>query len=360
MLDRVPRAPFSPVSPVSPVWPLWPLSPLWPLWIVSLVACSAAPPVLDGERPPGARVQPTPTLAAAALATPSCVDDATPFAIETLREHVVALASPALDGRFPGTPGDAAARARIAQRFRCLGLAAAGDGDGYEQAFTDPAGHATANVIGYVRGATKPDEIIIVGAHHDHLGGGYLGANDNASGVATLLAIAQAVRQHDAAPARTIAFVTFGAEEQGLVGSSYFVAHPPAELPLAHVVQLVNLDMIGSYASKRAVYAFGAFARQPARTILARLDDAFPRLRVGIGGHSVRGDQLAFCQAGIPYVFFWTPDGPCYHERCDTAAQLDLPHMAQIAELAGGLVRELAATDVDLVASKAKIGCFGR
>ncbi|MBA3398021.1 MAG: M28 family peptidase [Deltaproteobacteria bacterium] len=340
-----------------------------PIVLAFVTACSSkamphASPEAGALRPV---VASPPTVAAdagtdAAVAA-SCVDDARPFDPATLRANLELLASPALDGRAPGTPGDVAARTLIAERFRCLGLVPAGDvrGDdtGYEQAFT-AAGKPTANVIGYLRGATKPDEIIVVGAHHDHLGGGHLGANDNASGVAAVLAVAQSIRQRPEAPARTIAFVTFGGEEQGLLGSLHYVANPPAALPLARVVQYINIDMIGSHASTDAVHAFGAFAKQPARAILARLDDSFPTLNVGLGGHSVRGDQVGFCRRGIPYVFFWTPDNRCYHERCDTVDKLDLPHLAQIAELAGGLVDELARTSVDLVASKAKIGCFGR
>ena len=285
----------------------------------------------------------------------SCVADGKPYDVKALRARLTALAAPALDGRAPGTAGDKAARALIVERFRCLGLTPGGDGDGYEQAFAK-----TANVVGYIAGATKPEEIVIVGAHHDHLGDGHLGANDNASGVVGLLAIAQAVAQRKPKPARTIAFVTFGAEEEGLVGSTHFVAHPPSKLPLAKVVQYINLDMIGSHASRRAVYAFGAFRRQPSAAVLAGLARKFPKLNVRIGGHSVRGDHHGFCKQNIPYVFFWTPDARCYHNKCDTADKIEYARLAEIADLAGRLAIELADGKRDLVASKQKIGCFGR
>ena len=284
-----------------------------------------------------------------------CITDGKPYDIGRLRARLTALAAPALDGRAPGTEGDKAARALIVERFRCLGLTPAGDGDGYEQAFGN-----TANVVGYLRGSSKPEEIVVVGAHHDHLGDGHLGANDNASGVVGLLAIAQAVAQRETKPARTIAFVTFGAEEEGLVGSSHFVAHPPAKLPLAKVVQYINLDMIGSHASKRAVYAFGAFRRQPAASLLAALARKFPKVNVRVGGHSVRGDHHGFCKQNIPYVFFWTPDARCYHQKCDTADKIDYARLADIADLAGRLAIGLADSKHDLAASKQKIGCFGR
>jgi len=287
----------------------------------------------------------------AAISSESCVEDGE----AGLRKGIERLASPDLDGRAAGSEGDALARAFVAERFRCLGLEPGGKSGRYEQPFV-AGGKATANVVGYVKGsdATVGSEIILVGAHHDHLGGGFLGANDNASGVVALLAIAQAVRQHGP-PRRTLAFVTFGAEEAGLLGSAELVAHPPAALPLDRVVEVVNLDMVGSYASRDVVYAFGTFPGLPSRTILGAL--RHPRLHVGLGGHSVRGDQVAFCRRGIPYTFFWTPDTRCYHERCDTAERIDYAHMADIAALAGDLVEHLANDDIDLIESKRRRGC---
>jgi hypothetical protein len=243
----------------------------------------------------------------------SCVAVGEPYDQKTLAARVAFLASKELGGRVPGSDGDRAARAFIAERFRCLGLSPAGDGGGYEQAFTDGEKRDTANVIGFVKGsdAEVGDEIILVGAHHDHIGGKLLGANDNASGVVALLAIAQHVRQRDAAPRRTIAFVTFGAEEQGMIGSEYFAKHAPPELPIDKVVQLVNLDMVGSHGSKGFVAAMGTFRKLYARELLAKLDDRFPKLRVGLGGRAYRSDHLPFCNRDIPYVFFWTPDKRC-------------------------------------------------
>jgi hypothetical protein len=326
--------------------------------LAALAACSTVHSEPNDRAPSATKPVAKPGQAAVAEAT-SCVDDAKPFDVDVMRARLEALADPELDGRAPGTDGDVAARALIAERFRCLGLTTAGS-DGYQQAFDDANGKPTANVIGFIKGSSKPEEIILVGAHHDHLGGGFYGANDNASGVVGLLAIAQHVAQLDTKPARTIAFATWGAEEQGLIGSTFFIAHPPSELPLDNIVQYINIDMIGSHASKKSVAAFGAFAKQPSKAILAKLDDGFPKVNLGIGGHSVRGDHHGFCKKNIPYVFFWTPDKRCYHERCDLAENIDYPRMADIAQIAGGLATQLADSATDLVASKKKIGCFGR
>lgn len=322
-----------------------------------LVAVAACAPAHSDERAPTPVARPVTPVAEAPK---RCIDDAKPFDPAVMRGRLEVLASKEWDGRAPGTAGDKAARALIAERFRCLGLAPAGDDDTYEQAFETRAGVATANVIGMIEGSSKPKEIVVVGAHHDHLGGGHLGANDNASGVVGLLAIAQSVAQRETKPARTIVFVTFGAEEAGLLGSLHFTASPPKRVPLDQVVQYINLDMIGSHKSTNAVAAFGAFRKQPSKKLLEQLDDKFPKVNLGIGGHSVRGDHINFCAKKIPYIFFWTHDRRCYHETCDTADKIDYPRMADIAQIANGLVVGLADTETDLVASKKKIGCFGR
>lgn len=340
--------------------------------VALLIACSHAvddPALRTAPSSPVFAPVAAPAAFAAAAPVPappptptSCVDDGKPFDAHLLRARLDVLASKELDGRVPGSDGDRAARAHIVERFRCLGLVPAGSGGSFEQPFDDDQRRATANVVGYIAGtdAKVGSEIILIGAHHDHLGNGHLGANDNASGVTALLAIAQAVKQKEQAPKRTLAFVTFGAEEQGMIGSAFFAANPPAALPMSQVVQLINLDMVGSHASKKYVAAMGTFARMPSRKLLDKLDDAYPKLHVGLGGRASRSDHLPFCERGIPYVFFWTPDARCYHETCDTPDAIDLPRMADIASLAGELAWGLAQSELDLAASRDKLGCHGR
>jgi hypothetical protein len=316
---------------------------------VLAIGCSApkaSPSARVAEVPIDARID-APIDASIDAAPPSCVDDGDPFAPATIHARVAALADPALDGRAPGTAGDRTARAIVVDRFACLGLAPAFPG--YTQPFDD-----TANVVGYLPGETP--EIIVVGAHLDHLGDHHLGANDDASGVAGMLAIAQAIAARRVKPHRTIVFAAFGAEELGMHGSTYFVAHMPAALPIANVVYDVNLDMIGTHASQREVIALGDFPRQPARAILDRLT-AHTRLNVVPGGRGVGSDHEPFCTLGIPYIFFWTPDARCYHATCDTIANLDDVHTAPIAALAADLVSELATASFT---SQRTIGCDGR
>jgi len=310
--------------------------------------------------PPEAPPAPSPEASATKPAEVGCIDDGPPYEVAALRDRVRSLASPELDGRASGSPGDVAARTRLAERFRCLGLVPAGNDGSYEQPFTAD-GHATANLVGYLPGddAAVGNDIILVGAHHDHLGEGHLGANDNASGAVALLAIAQAIRQRGK-PHRTIAFALFGGEELGLYGSAYFAAHPPAPLPLDRIVYDINLDMVGSYGSTGAVYAMGTFRGLAGTAIVKALAAEHPALHVGVGGRGTGSDHEAFCKASVPYVFFWTPDKRCYHKRCDTIDQLDAAHLGEIAAFAGALTERLSDSPDNLAGARTRLGCTGR
>ncbi|MFT3698394.1 MAG: M20/M25/M40 family metallo-hydrolase [Kofleriaceae bacterium] len=262
-----------------------------------------------------------------ATAAADCPDD--------MMADLKALSSKELDGRAPGTDGDVKARALVVDRMKCLGL------DPQVQTFDK-----TANVIGTLKGTS--DEIVIVSAHLDHLGNGHLGANDDASGVAALLHIAAQIKN----PTRTIVFAAFGDEESGMVGSHYFAKHPLVDLD--HVVQFVELDMVGSYASADLVAAMGAFKGFGSRAVLDKRLKEFPKLHVSAGGKARGSDFEPFCELGVPYVFFWTPDHRCYHETCDTFDRIDQKHMIEIVKLATAFVQDLADTDTTL---RTKKGC---
>jgi len=335
------------------------MAPRRTLVLMALAACAQPGHAEEAPAPAPARAPVAPPPPAAPpltpTAPPSCIAG-TLYDVAMMRERVTLLAAPELEGRFPGTPGDARARAFIAEQFACLGLVPAGTDGSFEQPFTED-GDATANLLGYVKGSDADGDIIVIGAHLDHLGGGYLGANDNASGVVALLAIAQAVQQRATPPKRTIMFAAFAAEERGMRGSTHYVAHPPEALPLARVVQMINLDMVGSHASRGFVAAMGTFRGLAATGVLAKLDDRYPKLNVGLGGVARGSDHEPFCKRGIPYVFFWTPDRSCYHRTCDTADRIDYPRMVDIAALAGDLTEALADSDADLAELRTRRGC---
>ncbi len=310
--------------------------------------------LLAGCSQPGyadSSVQPAAPSGERAPAT-TCIDAGAPYDRAVFRERLATLASVDNDGRAPGSPGDVAARKLVQEQLACLQLAPV------SQAFTAQNGKPTANLYARLPG-TDPDvgdQIILVAAHHDHLGDGFLGANDNASGIVAMLGVAQDLAKRGARK-RTIVFAAFGDEETGMTGSYYFAAHPPADVPLAKIVQVINLDMVGSHASRGFVAAMGTFKGFAATKLLGKLDDAYPKINVGLGGKARGSDFEPFCKLRIPYVFFWTPDAKCYHQKCDTPARIDEKAMVSIASLAGDLTREMADSDLDLAGMQQRLGC---
>lgn len=294
-----------------------------------------------------------------------CVFDGDPFDHGVLAERIARLASTEFGGRLAGSPGDELTRSLIEDRWRCLGLEPGGDDDTYQQWFVDGDGATTANVVGVLRGSDPglADELIVMGAHHDHFGTRrgelYPGANDNASGIAGLLAVAQAIRRRDPAPRRTIVFAAWGAEEGApyFEGSREFVARPPAGISLAQVVYLGNFDEIGRYVSEDQVYANGSFPGYPAREILESLLPDHPDLNVVLGSQGSLSDNRPFCDVGIPYIYFYNEDPECYHLPCDTADRIDIPHLAEIAALMAELIAQLADSPLDLSAVRDTLGC---
>ena len=276
---------------------------------------------------------------------PECPGSA--FEPDAMRSEVAYLASEALDGRVPGTEGDVAARALVTERFSCLGLTPLDGLDGFEQPFVDSLGRETANVLAYIPGSDPAvsDDVVVLSAHLDHLGDGLLGANDNASGLSGLMAIAQAFTERDEAPARTVLFAAFGSEESGMEGATAFLD----ELAPDDIVYSVNMDMIGSYASTGVVWALGSLDGTPGRSVVDELVGDYPELEIGVGEPSDLSDNAVFCSAGIPYLFFWTEDPECYHAECDTADRVDYDGMIAIARLTGDATWELANTDEDLL-----------
>jgi hypothetical protein len=185
-----------------------------------------------------------------------------------------------------------------------------------EMTFTGRRGITGTNVIGRLAGRSRPGEAVLYTAHHDHLGvdadlqaagrdGIYNGATDNASGVAMLLEIAQAMTALPERPERSVYFATLSAEESGLLGAEFLAAHPP--VPLARIVANVNVDSGNLRGRTRDVVGIGAersemlryFREAAAEEGMVVSYDATPGT-----GRFFRSDQLAFARGGVPAVYF--------------------------------------------------------
>ncbi len=251
-----------------------------------------------------------------------------------------ALADPALEGRATGTRGGLKARAWIEAQFAAIGVPPAGS-SGYRQMFRTASGEA-ANVIGRLAGTAPGARAIVVSAHYDHLGvrgTTYPGADDNASGVAVLLAVARHLRV--AAPRHPVLLVAFDAEEQGLRGAEALVGS--SLLPASTVALNVNLDMV-SRNDANEIFASGTAHTPSLKPIL---DDVQRRSAVKIlfghdrPGASRRGaddwtddsDHGVFHKAGVPYVYFGVVDHADYHRPTDTADKVNPQFFGDVADM---------------------------
>ncbi|WP_324675232.1 M28 family metallopeptidase [Hymenobacter sp. GOD-10R] len=185
----------------------------------------------------------------------------------------------------------------------------------------------TQNLIGYVRGRTQPDSFLVVTAHYDHLGQMgkdiyFPGANDNASGTAMLLELAAYYAQPVHQPAYSIAFIVFGAEEAGLLGSQYFTEHPL--FPLTHIRFLMNLDLLGT--GDEGITVVNGRLLESAFQHLTQLNDANHFVpQIAARGRAANSDHFPFSERGVPAFFLYTRGGiTAYHDVYDRAETLPL------------------------------------
>ncbi len=213
----------------------------------------------------------------------------------------------------------------------------------------------TANLVGLLRGVDPQlrNEFIVIGAHHDHLGRGafgsmardavgqvHPGADDNASGVAALLLLAEYLSaEEQPGTRRSLLFVAFGAEELGMHGSKQFLADCP--VPRAKIAAMINLDMIGRAGADRLRIegvASGLGLRDLVRSIS---DDCQRRVRLRERASS-RSDHWNFLQSGIPALFVNSGIHEQYHRPSDVLELIELGPALETVDLVAKLIVRLA------------------
>lgn len=275
------------------------------------------------------------------------------------------LAADAREGRGVGTAGLDAAAEYIAREFARIGLSQPWN-HGYFQAFTidstapaaahsDIGGAAVRNVVGILPGrGPLAGEVVVLGAHYDHLGRGgagmgsldpdsvgviHNGADDNASGTAALLEAARLLRGRLQGDRRTVVFVAFTAEESGLIGSGWYVQHPLH--PADSTVAMINFDMVGRLRDDHLL-ALGA---ETAPEFPALLDSINARhgfdLKASGDGWG-RSDHASFYAAHIPVIHFFTDLHEQYHRVSDDADLINSAGIAKVASFAADLTIALA------------------
>jgi Zn-dependent M28 family amino/carboxypeptidase len=263
-----------------------------------------------------------------------------------LMRVVTELASPRYEGRRAGTNGGRAARAFVRTAFGKIGVDPAGT-SGYEQPFRlsrpSQASGDAANLIGAIKGTAPTRRTFVITAHYDHLGvrNGvvYPGADDNASGVAALLAVARYLKVH---PIRhPVLVIAFDAEELGLQGAKAFLARSPR--PVRDMALNINLDMV-SRSHRNEIFAAGTYHSPWLKPVLdqvqrrAAVRIAYGHDRPPVAGDTrddwtLQSDHGAFHQAGVPFVYFGVEDHPDYHEPTDIAATINAVFFRNVVEM---------------------------
>jgi Zn-dependent M28 family amino/carboxypeptidase len=281
---------------------------------------------------------------ASALILAGCATAPEPSAPEAFDRQatlsmVQELSRDSLFGRLPGTQGSAQARKLITARMAAIGLPPMGAS--YEHAFTygdftdSETGEATepdkpgVNLIGKVEGRRDSGLTLVVTAHYDHLGVRegeiYNGADDNASGVGGMLAIAEYFAANP--PRHDMVFVAFDAEEQGLAGARAFLANPP--IPEEAITLNLNLDMISRHEGGE-LWASGAHHTPALAPLVSEIMPATPiPLAMGYDGSNESQDDWTnmtdssvFHQRGIPHLYLGVEDHPDYHGPGDDFSKI--------------------------------------
>lgn len=301
------------------------------------------------------------TFLAATVATPLHAQNVTAHRVQA---HVEYLADDAREGRGVGSEGLDSAAAYIAWEFARLGLTQPWS-DGFFQRFeisptataalahTGLAGASVKNVVGILPGRGKlAGQVIVVGAHYDHLGLGGMGsldpdstgvvhngADDNGSGAAALIEIARLVRARASGERRTIVFVAFTAEEIGVVGSTHYVRQPVR--PNDSTAAMINLDMVGRLRDGKLL-AFGTETALDWDHLLDSLNAEYEFDLHGSGDGWGRSDHQSFYAVGIPVLHLFTDTHEDYHRVTDDADKINSAGVARIARFAADLVWALA------------------
>lgn len=321
----------------------------------------------------GCASAPKPTVSSTVAA------DADAIAESDVRRILTTLAADSMEGRRTGTRGADKAASFIAAEMKSLGLEPGGDSGTYLQkvpfasvtttgrrprlqlldsigalnAVPEVARQIGYNVIGIIRGSDPAlrDQVVVFAAHYDHLGIGtpingdsiYNGADDDASGVTTVLEVARSLSKGPP-PGRTIVFMATTGEEQGILGTKWYVAHP--RFPLSQMIAEVEVEMAGrpdSLAGGVGRLWLTGYDRSTMGSMLSDaglpiVGDPYPQLRF-----FERSDNIVFARNGIPAHTLSTYNlHKDYHKPSDDASRIDFAHLTAVARAAASAARLLA------------------
>lgn len=312
-------------------------------------------------------------LAAACLLVAACSSSTQDLSV---REIVEDLSADEMLGRDNQSTGAALARTLLIRELERFAEPIAPEATGearYEQEFD-----SGTNLLAIIPGTDLADEYIIIGAHYDGVGNDcekencqdatdedliFNAATDNATGVAIAIDIARSIaRDPDGGPRRTIILALWDSEEDGLVGSRYFVANPT--VPLDDIKVYVNFDIQGANltpALSTTTILVGAEtggAPLEAAAASAIESSMLDTLRFSLIFGQNRSDHASFVQGGVPAVFFTDANSGCYHGVRDDIDIVDFPKLHEQRAAANAIIRNLMATDTPPIFSTGALATY--
>lgn len=295
---------------------------------------------------------------------------------EELKKNLYAFASENFQGRGVGEAGQKKASAFLKDFYIKEDIKPGVNDSTYFQnipsSFLPKDIKATENVLAYIKGKERPDEILIISGHLDHLGLEnnkiHLGADDNGSGSMAILEIAQAFKAAEKdghSPKRSLLFLHLTAEEIGLQGSRYYVQNPV--YPLNKTIANLNIDMIGRVdkthkKNPNYIYIIGADRiSKELHFISEKINNTFSNLELDYtyndehdsNNYYYRSDHYHFAKKNIPVIFYFNGEHEDYHKPTDTPDKINYNLLTKRTQLIFATAWQLANKETFLVHNNA-------
>ncbi|MDE5430794.1 peptidase M28 [Elizabethkingia meningoseptica] len=296
---------------------------------------------------------------------------------DNLKRDLYIIASDEMQGRDTGSPGQKKAGEYMIGQYKKMGVGHPPSMNSYYQKV--PSEYMSKrkkindseNILAYIEGSEKPNEIIVVSAHYDHVGMNngqiYNGADDDGSGTVGVMAIAEAFHKAKKAghgPKRSILFLHVTGEEKGLFGSSYYSDNPI--FPLANTVANLNIDMIGRVDplhkdNPNFVYVVGSeMLSSQLKEAVEKANKATHNLYLDYKYDDpkdpdriyYRSDHYNFAKHNIPIAFFFDGIHEDYHKPTDTPDKIDYPLLMKRTQLVFTIAWDLANRSDRIVVDK--------
>ncbi|MCF6297011.1 MAG: M28 family metallopeptidase [Flavobacteriaceae bacterium] len=274
-----------------------------------------------------------------------------------LKTKLYILASDVFEGRRTGEKGTKLAANYIVNYYKHIGIKPLKGYDNYlqeipEEFFQGRSNASSQNIMAFIPGSEIPEEIIVISAHYDHLGKKgeiiYYGADDDASGTSAVMQIAEAFQEAKKlghGPKRSILFLNFTGEEEGLFGSKYYTSHPI--FPLENTVVNLNIDMVGRVDEKHKdnpnfIYLIGADKlSSELHNLSEAVNKKYTQLEFDYTYNDendpnrfyYRSDHYNFAKNNIPVIFYFNGVHEDYHQPTDTPDKINYEILAKRAQL---------------------------